>query len=105
MKETDPTTQYWKFHYKEKQCWQFVLEVVYCITRALKMIRQYFPRHGGKVKFAVSQRPNSHPVNFLYETRLCRGNAILEILYSKLKKIIRDSRILADKKASDFLLS
>ena len=44
-------------------------------------------------------------IQFLYETLLYRGNAILEILYSKLKKIIRDSRILADKKASDFLLS
>jgi len=69
------------------------------------MIRQYCPRHSGKVKFAVSQRPNSHPFNFLYETWLYRGNAILEILSSKLKKIIRDSRILADKKVSDFLLS
>ena len=37
------------------------------------------------MKFAVSQRPNSHPFNFLYETRLYRGNAILEILYSKLE--------------------
>jgi len=69
------------------------------------MTRQYFPHHSGKVKFAVSQRPTSHPLNFLYETRVYRGNAILEILYRRLKKIIRDSRILVDKKASDFLLS
>jgi len=44
-------------------------------------------------------------IQFLYETRLYRGNAILEILYSKLKKIIGDSRILVDEKASDFVLS
>jgi len=44
------------------------------------------------VKFAVSQRPNSHPFNFLYETRLYRGNAMLEMLYGRLKKIIRASR-------------
>jgi len=36
------------------------------------------------VKFAVSHWPNSHPFNFLYETRLYRGNAILEILCSRL---------------------
>jgi len=41
----------------------------------------------------------------LYETPLYRGNAILDILYSRLKKIIRDSRILVDEKASDFVLS
>ena len=40
----------------------------------------FFLRHSGKVKFAVSQRPNFHPLHFLYETRLYRGNAILEIL-------------------------
>ena len=40
----------------------------------------------GNVKFAVSQWPISHAYNFLYETRLYRGNAILEILYSRLKK-------------------
>jgi len=39
----------------------------------------------GNVKFAVSQWPNSHPFNFLYEARLYRGNTILEILNSKLK--------------------
>ena len=44
-------------------------------------------------------------IQFLYETQLCRGNAILKILYSRLKKIIRDSRMLADKKATDLLLS
>jgi len=37
--------------------------------------------------------------------RLYRGNAILEILYSRLKKINRNSRILVDEKASDFVLS
>ena len=55
------------------------------------------------VKFAVSQRPNSHPFNSLYEKRLHGGNEIFEILYSRLKKIIRDSRILVDTK--DFLVS
>jgi len=60
----------------------------------------------GIVKFAVSQWPNSHTCKFfLCETRPYRGNAILEILYSRLKKIIRESRMLVDKKASDFVLS
>jgi len=59
----------------------------------------------GNLKFAVSQSPNSHPFNFLYETRLYHGNAILDILYSRLKTIIGDSRILVHRKASDFLLS
>ena len=48
-----------------------------------------FPCHNGKsnVKFAVSQWPTSvHPLNFLYETRLYRGKAILEIRYSRAKK-------------------
>ena len=44
-------------------------------------------------------------IQFFYETRLYRGNAIVKMLYSSSKKIIRDSRMLADKKASDFLLS
>jgi len=44
-------------------------------------------------------------IQFLYEIRLYRGNAILEMLYSRLKKIIRDSRVLVDKKESDFVLS
>jgi len=65
----------------------------------------FFHVTAGNVMYAVSQWPNSHPFNFLYETRLYRDNAILEILYSELKKIIRDSRILVDKKASDFVLS
>jgi len=59
----------------------------------------------GNVKFAVSQWPTSQPFNFLYETRLYRGNAILKILYRRLEKIVRDSRILVDEKASDFVLS
>ena len=59
----------------------------------------------GNVKFAVSQWPNSHTLIFLYETRLYRGNAVLGILYSRLKKIIRDNRMLVDKKSSDFVLS
>jgi len=58
----------------------------------------------GNVKFAVSQWQNSHTFN-LYEIRLYRGNAILEMLYSKVKKIIRDSKVLVDKKESDFVLS
>jgi len=37
--------------------------------------------------------------------RLYRGNPILEMLYGRLKKIIRDSRVLVDKKESDFVLS
>ena len=44
-------------------------------------------------------------INFLYEIRLYDGNTILEMLYSRLKKIIRDSRVLVDKKESDFVLS
>jgi len=42
----------------------------------------------GNVKFAVSQRPTSHPFNFLNKTRpgLYRANAILETLYRRLKK-------------------
>jgi len=59
----------------------------------------------GDVKFAVSQWPNSHPFNFLYEKRLYGGNEILKILYSRLKKIIRDSRILVDTKAYNILVS
>jgi len=35
---------------------------------------------GGNVKFALSQRPTSHPFIFLFETRLYRGDAILEIV-------------------------
>jgi len=41
----------------------------------------------------------------LYETRLYRGNEILELLCSRLKKIIKDSRILGARKASYFGLS
>ena len=52
----------------------------------------------GNVKFAVGQWPNFHPCNFLYETRLYRGNAVSEIPYSRLKKINRDSWIMVDKK-------
>jgi len=44
-------------------------------------------------------------IQFFYETRLYRGNAIVKMLYSSSKKIIRDSRLLVDKKASDFMLS
>jgi len=53
----------------------------------------FFHVTAGNVKFAVSQLPNSQPLNFLYETRLYRGNAILDILFSSLTKNIRDSRI------------
>ena len=65
----------------------------------------FFHVTAGNVKFSVNQWPTSHPFSFLYETRLYRSNAILEILCSRLKKIVRDSRILVDKKASDFVLS
>jgi len=37
--------------------------------------------------------------------RLYRGNAILEMLYGRLKKIIGDSRMMVDEKASNFGLS
>jgi len=37
--------------------------------------------------------------------RLYRGNAMLEILNSRLKKIIGDSRMMVDEKASNFGLS
>ena len=59
----------------------------------------------GNLKFAVIQWPNSHTFNFLYEMRLYRGNAILEMLYSRLKKIIGDSRMMVDEAASNFELS
>jgi len=41
----------------------------------------------------------------LYEIGLYGGNAILEMLYSRLKKIIRGRRVVVDKKESDFVLS
>ena len=41
----------------------------------------FFHVTAGNVKFAVSQSPNFHPLHFLYETRLYRGNAILERAY------------------------
>jgi len=44
-------------------------------------------------------------IQFFYETRLCCGNAIVKMLYSTSKKIIRHSRMLVHKKASDFVLS
>jgi len=56
-------------------------------------------------KFAVSQRPNSNTFKFLYEMRLYRGNAISEMLYGRLKKIIGDSRMMVDEKAANFGLS
>jgi len=63
------------------------------------MIRQYFPRHSGKREVCRESMTKFSSIQiFLYETRLHRGNAILEILYSRLKKIIRDSRMLVDKK-------
>ena len=39
---------------------------------------------------AKQKRPTSpaHPFNILYETWLYRGNAILEILYSRLKNFV-----------------
>ena len=40
----------------------------------------FFHVTAGNVKFAVSQWPNFQPLNFLCETRLYRGNAVLEIL-------------------------
>jgi len=64
----------------------------------------FFHVTAGNMKFAVSQWPTSHPFNFLYETRLYRGKTDLKILYSRLKKLIRDSRILVVTKASDFVL-
>ena len=48
----------------------------------------FFHVTAGNVKFAVRQWPNFHTFNLLYETRLYRGNAILEILYSRLKKLL-----------------
>jgi len=48
----------------------------------------FFHVTAGNVKFAVSQLPNSFSFIFLYETRptVYRGNAMLEVLYSRLKK-------------------
>jgi len=37
--------------------------------------------------------------------RLYRGNAILKMLYGRLKKIVGDSRMMVDEKASNFGLS
>ena len=51
------------------------------------MIRQYFPRYSGKREVCSESMTKFSPIQiFLYETRLYRGNAILEILYSRLKK-------------------
>ena len=89
------------------KCWPG-MEGVYCITRAMKMIRQCFPRHSGKCYvFAASQWSTSpaHPFNFLYETRLYCGNAILEILCRRLKNLFRDGRIWVYEKASDLVMS
>jgi len=67
--------------------------------------RWFFHVTAGNIKFAVINRQFLIHSIFLHVTRVYRGNAILEILYSRLKKIVRDSRILVDKKASDFVLS
>ena len=62
------------------------MESDYCITKALKMIRQYFfQRHSAKREVCCESTTKFSFIQFLYETRLYRGNAILEILYSKLK--------------------
>jgi len=44
-----------------------------------------FPRHGGKLE-VCSESVTKFSFNFLYETRLYRGKASLEILDSKMKK-------------------
>ena len=51
----------------------------------------------GNAKFAVSQWPTS-PADFLYETRLWRGNAISEIFYSRLKKTLLETAMGRQKK-------
>ena len=60
--------------------------------------------------FSTSQREtwslqwvNDQILHSIFCTK--RGNAILEISYSGLKQIFRDSKILVDKKASDFVVS
>jgi len=68
----------------------------------------FFHVTAGNVKFIVCSESMTNfcsSIQLLYETRLCRGNAILEVLYSRLTKFIRDSRIWVDRKASDFVLS
>ena len=57
-----------------------------------------FPRHSGKREVCSESMTKFSPIQFFYETRLYRGNAISEILCSRLKKIIRDSKLLVVKK-------
>ena len=66
----------------------------------------FFHVTAGNVKLAMCPWPIPHPLHFLYKTRLYCDNAISEKFVQKVeKKIIRDSRILVDKKAFDFVLS
>jgi len=55
-----------------------------------------FPRHSGSagnMKFAASQKQLLLLIHStLFKTRLYRGKAILEILYSRLKNFCGDSR-------------
>jgi len=54
--------------------------------RHWKLSDNFFSRHSVKREVSSSQWSNSHPFNFLYETRLYHGNAILQILYRRLKE-------------------
>ena len=45
----------------------------------------FFPRHREKREVCSESMTKFSSIQFLHETRLYRGNAILEILYSKLK--------------------
>jgi len=72
-----------------------------------KWLDNIFPRHSGKREVCTRSKSMTKlsSIQFLYETRLYRGNKILEMLCSRLKKIIKDSRILVARKASYFVLS
>jgi len=45
----------------------------------------FLPRHSAKREVCCESMTKFSSIQFLYETRLYRGNAIVEILHSKLK--------------------
>jgi len=69
------------------------------------MIRQYFPRHSEKREVCSEPTTKFSSIQFfVWNVTISRyGNVRNTVQW--VEKIIRDSRILADKKASDFLLS
>jgi len=77
----------------------FVLEGVYCITRSLKMTRQYFStsqRETWSLQW-VNAQILIHSI-FCTKRDLYRGNAIFEVLYSRLKKLLETAEYWSIKK-------